>query len=345
MGRRATVPRLSVVLAVEGAPQYAIRAVESVQNQNIHDIQIVISYAGLSAGVLHSLESVADRDIHVDLVDAGEASTMACVRAGVDAARGTRVAIMRADDWYGPAALSKMLDRAIRADADIAFPQVLRDRYDSRHERHSRSVALGNCTFANRDELAQGIGRIVSTNMISCARGPLIVRDLLVSSLDPAPSLDGVSLMAGMLSQASSAMSFEDAVFHMPADTIAGSFDPSMFLRACEDLSTLKSLLKAFDGRAGADASLACERRFYGYLVAAIENLCLSPRSVSSIERNARLRDMLQADSTRAAVAALAPLRRELGPMWKPISSARPFSCVVCAHLSDFLNLSVNKTA
>lgn len=270
---------------------------------------------------------------------------MACVRAGVSAARGSRIAFMRDDDWYGPAALSRMLDRAIQADADIVFPQVMRDRYDSHHERHSRVVSLGNSAFSNHDELAQGVGRIVSSDMISCSRGPLVARELFEASLESATSLEGVGLMAGALLQARSALSFEDAAFHTPADPIAETFDPSMFSRACEDLSTLKSLLKAFGNNAGADASVACERRFYDCLVAAIENLCLSPRSVSSIERNARLRDMLQSDSTRAAVAALTPLSKELGPMWKPISSVRPLSCVVRAHLADFLNLSVNKTA
>lgn len=42
MVRRGSHPRLSVILVVEGSPSYAMRALESIQNQDLYDLQIVV---------------------------------------------------------------------------------------------------------------------------------------------------------------------------------------------------------------------------------------------------------------------------------------------------------------
>lgn len=67
MVRRGSHPRLSVILVVEGSPSYAMRALESIQNQDLYDLQIVVVCRDAAPGVRHSLQVAADRDIHIDL--------------------------------------------------------------------------------------------------------------------------------------------------------------------------------------------------------------------------------------------------------------------------------------
>ena len=69
MVRRGSHPRLSVILVVEGSPSYAMRALESIQNQDLYDLQIVVVCRDAAPGVRHSLQVAADRDIHIDLID------------------------------------------------------------------------------------------------------------------------------------------------------------------------------------------------------------------------------------------------------------------------------------
>ena len=87
------------------------------------------------------------------------------------------------------------------------------------------------------------------------------------------------------------------------------------------------------------------DRFYFAGLVACIENLCLSPHGVSSIERSARMRDMLDAPRTRQMVAALKDNHRGLGLLFGPIASAKPARCVMCTHLAAFLNRTGAKTA
>ena len=90
---------------------------------------------------------------------------------------------------------------------------------------------------------------------------------------------------------------------------------------------------------------LACQRYYYSGLVACIENLCLSPHGVSSIERSARLHDMLEAQRTRQMVADLKANHRGLGLLYSPIASAKSARCVLYTHLAAFLGRSGARTA
>ena len=74
----------------------------------------------------------------------------------------------------------------------------------------------------------------------------------------------------------------------------------------------------------GGRLKLATQKFYFAGLVACIENLCLSPHGVSSIERSARMRDMLEAPRTRQMVAALKDNHRGLGLLFGPIASAKP---------------------
>lgn len=344
MARRAYVPRLSVILAVEGAPEYAVRAVESLQNQDIHDLQIIIAYRDLAAGVEHSLTTIADRDIHIDLIDVAGSSLGDCIAAGFDDVRAARVIVMGGDDWFAPGSLDAMLSVAAESDADVIFPQVMHDRYDIHRERHSRRSSLGDFSYDNRRELAGGMDRLIDSGLISCSRGVMARTELLAGAAPSHELSSPVVVMADVLALAQSAAGTEGATFHTPADAIAESFDPSMFVRACDDFKRLKGLLEGFGIDGASSTAAACDRLFYSHLVAAIENLCLSPHSVSSIERNARLRDMLDSEYTRSAVTSLKG-SKNMGPMWKSVSAGKPFGCIVRAHVADFLNLSLNKTA
>ena len=122
--RRGSHPRLSVILIVEGSPSYAMRALESVQNQDLYDLQIVVVCRGVVAGVRHSLEVAAGRDIHIDLIDAEDPAPGACLRAGFAASRGSQIIAMNANEWFAPQSLSQMVDSSCDASADIVFRSI-----------------------------------------------------------------------------------------------------------------------------------------------------------------------------------------------------------------------------
>ena len=132
MVRRGSHPRLSVILVVEGSPSYAMRALESIQNQDLYDLQIVVVCRDVAPGVRHSLQVAADRDIHIDLIDVEDAKRGACLRAGFDASRGSQIIAMNLGGCVRSSMLAtvplrapRLLPAALRLWAWITIPPSL----------------------------------------------------------------------------------------------------------------------------------------------------------------------------------------------------------------------------
>ena len=118
-----------------------------------------------------------------------------------------------------------------------------------------------------------------------------------------------------------------------------------MFARLSDDIGALDRLADSLAVAGGGDQlKLVCQRYYYAGLVACIENLCLSPHGVSSIERSARLHDMLEAQRTRQMVVALKGNHRGLGLLYGSIASAKPMRCALYTHLAAFFNRSGVRT-
>ena len=339
MVRRGSHPRLSVILVVEGSPSYAMRALESVQNQDLYDLQIVVVCRGVAPGVRHSLEVAAGRDIHIDLIDVEDPALGACLRAGFAASRGSQVIAMNANEWFAPRSLSQMVDSACDASADIVFPSVSLDRYDAHRERHSR--VLDSTSVSSDEDLAACLSQLISRGLIRQSSGVLYDRALFEACLAHDDAFRTVSFVTFALSQAKCVLGCGCACFHTAASSITETFDPTMFARLSDDIGALDRLVDSPAVAGGSDQlKLACQQYYYAGLVSCIENLCLSPHGVSSIERSARLHDMLEAQHTRQMVAALKGSHRRLGLLYGPIASAKPTRCVLCTHLAAFLNRS-----
>ena len=346
MVRRCSHPRLSVILIVEGSPSYAMRALESVQNQDLYDLQIVVVCRDVAPGVRHSLEVAAGRDIHIDLIDVEDSARGACLKAGFAASRGLQIVAMNADEWFAPQSLSKMVDIACDTAADIVLPSVSLDRYDAHRERHSRVLDAASIAIEDESSMVTGLPQLILGGLVAQTSGVMYSRQLFETCLSRGKAYRTVEFMAYALSQARFVSGCGDACFHAVAPKLTDAFDPTMYARISDDTRALDELADSLsEADSGGRLKLASQKFYFAGLVACIENLCLSPHGVSSIERSARMRDMLEAPRTRQMVAALKDNHRGLGLLFGPIASAKPARCVMCTHLAAFLNRTGAKTA
>ena len=346
MVRRGSHPRLSVILVVEGSPSYAMRALESVQNQDLYDLQIVIVCRDVAPGVRHSLEVAAGRDIHIDLIDVEDSARGACLKAGFAASRGSQIVVMSADEWFAPQSLSKMVDVACDAAADMVIPTVSLDRYDAHRERHSSVLDAAPIAIGDKSSMAVGLPLVVSSGLIAQAFGVMYSRSLFDTCLLHEKAFRAVGFMACALSRAQRVSGCGNACFHTVAPKFTDAFDPAMFTGLSDDVRALDELAESLSDTGSVSQLRTASQKFYfAGLVACIENLCLSPHGVSSIERSARMRDMLEAPRTRQMVAALKDNHRGLGLLFGPIASAKPARCVMYTHLAAFFNRTGVKTA
>ena len=253
---------------------------------------------------------------------------------------------MNADEWFAPQSLSKMVNIACDTTADIVLPTVSLDRYDAHRERHSRVLDAAHISIDSKSSMVAGLPQLILGGLVAQTSGVMYSRPLFEACLSRGKAYRTVEFMAYALSQARCVSGCGDACFHAAAPKLTDAFDPTMYARISDDAQALDELADSLsEADSGGRLKLASQKFYFAGLVACIENLCLSPHGVSSIERSARMRDMLEAPRTRQMVAALKDNHRGLGLLFGPIASAKPARCVMCTHLAAFLNRTGAKTA
>ena len=274
MVRRGSHPRLSVILVVKGSPSYAMRALESIQNQDLYEMQIVVVCRDAAPGVRHSLQVAADRDIHFDLIDVEDAKRGACIRACCDASRGSQIIAMNADEWFAPQALSKMVDIACDTAADIVLPSVSLDRYDAHRERHSRVLDAASIAIEDESSMVTGLPQLILGGLVAQTSGVMYSRPLFEACLLYDKAFRTVGFMACSLSRAQRVSGCGDACFHAAAPKLTDAVDPTMYAMVSDDTRALDELTDSLsEADSGGRLKLATQKFSFAGLVASIENL------------------------------------------------------------------------
>lgn len=113
MSRHAsTAPVVSVLMVAHDAEGSVRRAVESVQNQSLRELELVVVDAGSQDSTLRQLEAIAERDLRVEVVCADRCGRQRALGLALERARGTYLVVMDADGWVRPTMLAEMVSLA-----------------------------------------------------------------------------------------------------------------------------------------------------------------------------------------------------------------------------------------
>lgn len=103
-------PLVSVVMPIYNRPDLAPRSIESILNQTMKDFEFIIIDDGSVEETKKILKAYAKKDSRIRLIHNPQNRGIAYSRQrGLDAAKGTFVAIMDSDDWSVPDRLEKSL--------------------------------------------------------------------------------------------------------------------------------------------------------------------------------------------------------------------------------------------
>lgn len=99
-------PTVSVVIPLHNCAQYVPVAIESVLSQEIENLQVIVVDDGSTDGSAHALAPFRDR---IEVIEQPNLGPAAARNRGVEAARGTHIAFLDADDWWHRGRLAAQL--------------------------------------------------------------------------------------------------------------------------------------------------------------------------------------------------------------------------------------------
>lgn len=116
-------PTVSVVIAAYNAEQFIAQAIQSVLDQTFSDLEIVVVDDGSTDST--AARALACDDGRVRLLQSKNRGAAAARNMGIEATNSPWIAILDADDFWGPQRLEGLLDTAIKEQADLVCDDLV----------------------------------------------------------------------------------------------------------------------------------------------------------------------------------------------------------------------------
>jgi glycosyltransferase involved in cell wall biosynthesis len=136
---------VSIVIPVFDASAYLEDCIQSILQQSLKEIEIIIVNDGSSDNSKFIIEEFAGKDNRIVFIDGPNEGVSAARNKGVKIAKGEFIGFVDADDWVEPGMYEKMYREAIAQGADWAICNVLVD--SAGHPSHVR-LELTNETIS-----------------------------------------------------------------------------------------------------------------------------------------------------------------------------------------------------
>lgn len=108
------------------------RAMESIQNQTLRDVEVIVVDAGSVDGTARTLDVASERDIRVRVVHVPECPREEALNLALADACGDYIFVMDADAWIEPTYLQKLVSAAEECHADLVVGGVSAEVVDGR---------------------------------------------------------------------------------------------------------------------------------------------------------------------------------------------------------------------
>lgn len=168
-------PRVSVIVPVFKVEQYLHRCVESLRNQTLSDIEIILVDDGSPDRCPEMCDEYAHIDSRIKVVHKqNEGLGMAC-NSGMEVATGEFIAFVDSDDWIDPDMYETLVKTAVRYKADAVYSGL---------ERNDGEKAIGFLPHPDSIEVFEKESNMLSLIKDMIASGPqvLLERRIQVSA-------------------------------------------------------------------------------------------------------------------------------------------------------------------
>ena len=123
---------VSIIVPVYKVEQYLDRCVQSIVDQTYKNLEIILVDDGSPDNCPAMCNAWADKDSRVRVLHKENGGVSSARNAGLDAATGSYITFVDADDWLEPVAMEILLEQAVSTGADIVVGNYYFDYVDGR---------------------------------------------------------------------------------------------------------------------------------------------------------------------------------------------------------------------
>lgn len=120
MANSVNTPEISVIIPCYNVEKYLKKCIDSILNQTIQDIELIIVNDGSPDSSGQIADQMAKEDGRISVIHKENGGLSSARNAGIEVAKGEYISFIDSDDWIEPTFLEDMLRIATSIDAEIA---------------------------------------------------------------------------------------------------------------------------------------------------------------------------------------------------------------------------------
>ncbi len=317
-------PVVSVLMAVHDAEGYVRRAVESIQNQSLRELELIVVDAGSQDSTARVVEAMAERDLRIELVRADACSRQEALDVALERATGRYLSVVDADGFARPTMLADLVGRAEDRALELVIGGVDLCLLGADGRASEVELAADETTFPTQHDFRSAAWRLFASGQLLPATGKLFslgrARELGLRFGSDLPS-DHLFVL-GYLQDVERVGVIGGTCCHIDRRTAPAMrrFERPEGGRALDrEHAALLSLYRHWGLEGDAASMEMLQSRYMERLVACVEGVCGS--GLPPAEQKAAVGRLIGADQARLAASLARPASNAARSMLAPVRS------------------------
>lgn len=123
------IVKVSVIVPVYNSRKYLKECIESIINQDLEEIELILVNDGSTDNSLDICQKYAMKDSRIKIIDKQNGGVSSARNAGIDAAKGEFIGFVDSDDWINPEMYSNMYKKVKETGSDICICNFFEDYF------------------------------------------------------------------------------------------------------------------------------------------------------------------------------------------------------------------------
>lgn len=121
------MPKISIIVPIYNVDKYLKRGIESIQNQSLKDIEIILINDGSKDESLSICKEYAKTDKRIVIIDKLNGGVSSARNAGLKIARGDYIGFVDPDDWIEKDMYNSLYDKVVKYESDVVMCNYVKD--------------------------------------------------------------------------------------------------------------------------------------------------------------------------------------------------------------------------
>ncbi len=320
------VPKVSVIMPAYNVERYVGRAIESMLNQTLDNIEVIVVDDGSTDRTGQIADRAAERDIRVEVLHTKNQGAPAARNAALDIARGNYVYFADADDWAERDMLRDMLLLAESNALELVVAGFYIDTYYADDNHLSELKNHPSQVYASQEAFRADAYNLFDKNLLYTPWNKLFLRARIEElGLRFRPTFwDDFPFCLDFVRDVERVAVMEKAYYHFirsRKESETARWRPDMYEKREEEHTWMLDLYEHWGLEDDPASTEMVQRRYIERLIGCIENVCNPQCTMSREEKLAQVETMITSPRAQTAVEIAVPRSKMMQRMLAPIRS------------------------